>query len=177
MLTCAGVGSSTQATSSASSSTPAGNAFTVKKSHRTFGGAIGTHVVDMNATHQLAALEGTVVSFGPVMADYKRRRGAYKFHVIANIMFHKAVDPNVGTQPPVALRSPTLSVYPADHPQLGEVAREILDKIEVYEHIGSGWFFRVAGACIVSLESRCVCVIAEMDSRQACCRKCYWDRE
>ena len=75
------------------------------------------------------------------MAAYRRGHNAYKFQIVVNVVFHKAVDPTVMTQPPVTFRSPMAAVYAADQPQLAETVRHLLDLVEVYGHNGSGWVF------------------------------------
>ena len=58
-----------------------------------------------------------------------------------DVMFHKAVDPAVVTQPPVTLRCEMAAVYDDRSPQLAETVRYLLELVEVYEHNGSGWVF------------------------------------
>ena len=118
-----------------------GAAFTVRRRRRAFGGAVETHTVDMNTANQLATLGDTVLSLEPTMVAYQRRHPAYKFQVALDVMFHKAVDPAVVTQPPVTLRCDMAAVYPDDSPQLVETSACLLELIEVYEHSGSGWVF------------------------------------
>ena len=100
-----------------------------------------THTVDMNTANQLATLGDTVLSLEPTMVAYQCRHPAYKFQVALDVMFHKAVDPAVVTQPPVTLRCDMAAVYPDDSPQLVETSACLLELIEVYEHSGSGWVF------------------------------------
>ena len=152
MRTCTGAAvaavSSTPAhKGGAASSTPA-RSFTVRRRRRALGGAVEVRSVNMNAANQLVALEDAVLSLEPTMTAYHRRHRTYKFQVAVDVMFHKAVDPTVVTQPPVTLRTTMAAVYPVDVPQLVETAAHLLELIEVYEHNGSGWFF----SNIVSLE-------------------------
>ena len=102
---------------------------------------VEVHTVDMQEANQLAALEGAVLAFEPVMEAYRRVHRAYKFQVAVDVMFHKAVDPAVVTQPPVTLRCEISSVYPDESPQLVETARHLLGLVEVYDHNGSEWVF------------------------------------
>ena len=141
MRTC--TGAAVASVSSTSSSTPThrgGAVFTVRRRRRAFGGAAEVHSVDMEEQNQLAALGDAVLSLEPTMVAYQRRHRVYKFQV-ADGMFHKAVDPAVVTQPPVALRGNMAAVYTGDSPQLEETAARLLELIEVYEHNGSGWVF------------------------------------
>ena len=41
--------------------------------------------------------------FEPVMMDFQQNHNVYKFQFAVSIVFHKAVDPAVVTQPPVTL--------------------------------------------------------------------------
>ena len=74
------------------------------------------------------------------MMDFQQKHSAYKFQIAVSIVFHKAVDHAVVTQPPVVLRSEMVAVY-ADAPPLNDVNRQLLNFIEVYEQNGSGWVF------------------------------------
>ena len=100
-----------------------------------------THVVDMNARNQLAALRDAVLSPEPTMDAYQRGHQAYKYQVALDVVFHKAVDPAVVTVPPVTLRRDMVAVYPGGSPQLAETSARLLELVEVYEHNGSGWVF------------------------------------
>ena len=72
--------------------------------------------------------------------DFQQKHGAYKFQISVSIVFHRAVDPAVVTQPPVVLTSEMVAVY-ADAPHLNDVNRQMLNFIEAYEQNGSGWVF------------------------------------
>ena len=74
------------------------------------------------------------------MTDFQQKLSAYKFQISVDVVFHKAVDPAVITQPPVVLTSEMVGVY-ADSTPLNDVNRQLLKFIEVYEHNGSGWVF------------------------------------
>ena len=116
MRKCTGAAvSSAPAHRGGAASTPAhrgGAAFAVRRRRRALGGAVEMHTVDMQGADQLITLERAVLSLQPTMAVYQRRHRAYKFQVAADIMFHKAVDPAVITQPPVTLRCEMAAVYP-----------------------------------------------------------------
>ena len=118
-----------------------GATFTVQRKRKALGGAVEVHSVDMNEANQLVALENAVVALGPTMTAFQQTYNAYKYQIAINIVFHKAVDPAVITDPPVALRSTMVAVYAADASQLEETAAHLLELVEVYEHNGSGWVF------------------------------------
>ena len=145
MRTCTGAAvaavSSTQAHRGGTASSTPARSFTVCRRRRALGGAVEFHSVNMNAANQLVALEDAVLSLESTMTAYHRRHQAYKFQVAVDVMFHKAVDTTVVTQPPVTLRATMAAVYPVDVPQLVETAAHLLELIEVYEHNGSGWVF------------------------------------
>ena len=88
-----------------------GAAFAVRRRRGAFGGAAEVHTVDMNEADQLTTLEGAVLALEPTMADYQRRHRSYKFQIAVDVMFHKAVDPAVVTQPPVTLRYEMSAMY------------------------------------------------------------------
>ena len=126
------------------SSTPAhrgGAAFVVQRKRKALGGAVEVHSVDMNAANQFVTLEDAVVALEPTMAAYQQRHHAYKYQIAVNIIFHKAVDPTILTDPPVTLRTTMVAVYAVDVPQLVETSCNILELLEVYEQNGSGWVF------------------------------------
>ena len=58
-----------------------------------------------------------------------------------DVIFHKAVDPTVITQPAVTLTSEMDTVYGGDTPPLEDINRQRLNLGEIYEHNGSGWVF------------------------------------
>ena len=106
------------------------------------------HSVDMNAANQLVALEDAAVALGPAMAAYQRKHRAYIFQIALNVVFHKAVDTTILTDPPVTLRATMAAVYPSELPQLVETSRNLLELLEVYEQNGSRWVF----SNVVSME-------------------------
>ena len=75
------------------------------------------------------------------MATFQREHRAYKFQIAVCVVFHKAVDPAVSKQPPVSLTWEMVAVYSDAYPPLGDVYRQLLNFVEVYEHNGSGWVF------------------------------------
>ena len=77
----------------------------------------------------------------PSMKTFHIKNHANKFQLPSRLC-HKAVDPNVVTQPPVILTSEMIAVYAADTaPPLDNVNRPLLNFIEVFELNGSGWVF------------------------------------
>ena len=58
-----------------------------------------------------------------------------------DVVFHKAVDPAVITQPPVTLTSEMVAVYAGDAPPLEDINRQLLNLVVIYEHNGPGWVF------------------------------------
>ena len=110
-------GAAVASVSSTSSSTPThrgGAAFTVRRRRKAFGGAAEVHSVGMEEQNQLAVLGDAVLSLEPTMVAYQRRQRAYKFQVVVDVMFHKAVDPAVVTQPPVTPRCNMAAGYTGD---------------------------------------------------------------
>ena len=94
----------------------------------------------MKEARHLSALKETIAVFTPVMSKFPQEHHAYKFQIAVCVVFHKAVDPAVDTQPPVTLTSEMVAVY-SDASPLEDVYRQLLNFIEVYEHNGSGWVF------------------------------------
>ena len=75
------------------------------------------------------------------MTKFQQEHRAYKIQIAVCVVFHKAVDPAVDTQPPVTRTSEIVAVYSDVFPTLEGVYRQLLNFIEVYEHNGSGWVF------------------------------------
>ena len=73
--------------------------------------------------------------------NFQQKHSAYKFQIAVDVVFHKAVDPAVVTQPPVTLTSEMVAVYVDAPPPLNDVDRQLLNFIEGYEQNGSGWGF------------------------------------
>ena len=113
--------------------------FTVRRKKRALGGTSEMYEVDMKESDNLTALQAAVTSFQPSMSTYQRGHSAYKFQMAEDVIFHKAVDPTVITQPAVTLTSEMVAVYGA--PPLEDINRQLLNLVEIYKHNGSGWVF------------------------------------
>ena len=106
---------------SAASSTPAhkgGVLFAVRQRRIALGGAAEVYTIDMNCADHLAPLEAAVTSFEPTMALYQRRWKALKFQITMDVVFHKAVDHAVVTDPLVTLVCEMAAVYAAESPKI-----------------------------------------------------------
>ena len=84
----------------------------------------------MKEAKRFSRLEKAIAVFKPVMMDFQQKHSAYKFQIAVSIVFHKAVDPAVVTQPPVVLTSEMVALY-GDAPPLNDVNRQPLNSIEV----------------------------------------------
>ena len=92
--------------------------------------------VNMMEAKGLSTLKKAIAVFKPVMVNFQQKHSAYKFQVAVDIVFHKAVDPAVVTQPSVVLTSEMVAVHAGAPPP-----RQLLNFIEEYEQNGSGWVF------------------------------------
>ena len=115
--------------------------FAVQRKRRALDGASEMYAVGMQEADHLTALQGAVTSFQPSISTYHRNHCAYKFQMAVDVIFHKAVDPTVVTQPPVTLTSEMVAVYAGDAPPLEDMNRQMLNLVKIYEHNGSGWVF------------------------------------
>ena len=95
----------------------------------------------MKEARHLSALKEAIAVFAPIMTKFQQENRAYKFQIAVCVVFHKAVDPSVVTQPPVTLTSEMVAVHSDASPPLEDVYRQLLNFIEIYEHNGSGWVF------------------------------------
>ena len=116
--------------------------FTINHRYTSIGGSVKRFNIDMQETQHLDHLSPALQLLLPTMKTYQDKHRAYKFQVAITVVFHKAVDPSVVTQPLVTLTSEMISVYAADAaPSLDDVNRQLLSSIEVFELNGSGWIF------------------------------------
>ena len=76
----------------------------------------------MQKAKSLSTLEKAIAVFEPVMMNFQQKHSAYKFQIAVDIVFQKAVDPAVVTQPPVTLTSGMVAVY-VDAVPLNDVNR------------------------------------------------------
>ena len=86
------------------------------------------------------------------------------------VIFHKAVDPTVITQPAVTLTSEMFAVYGGDTPPLEDINRQLLNFVEIYAHNGSGWVFSHFASLQLTLwhldplrACKCFCSLATVD--------------
>ena len=74
--------------------------FKLQKTLEGLEGNVQQFTVNMKEAKSLSALKKAIAVFEPVMVDFQQKHSAYKFHIAVSIVFHKAVDPAVVTQPP-----------------------------------------------------------------------------
>ena len=153
--------------------------FTVRKTRKSLGGAAEMFAVNMKEANHLSALEESVNALKPAMDNYHRDHRAYKFQIAVDVIFHKAVDPAVITQPPVTLTSEMVAVYSGDAPPLADVNRQLVNLVEVYEHNGSGWVFSnfATANTLAPRSSSCKCLrtITSLDCSQESCYQYHWN--
>ena len=113
--------------------------FTVRRKKRAFGGTSEMYEVDMKDSDYLTALQAAVTSYQPSMSTYQRDHSAYKFQMVVDVIFHKAVAPTVITQPAVTLTSEMVAFY--GDPPLEDINPQLLNLVEIHEHNRSGWVF------------------------------------
>ena len=115
--------------------------FKLQKTRKSLGGAVEKFTVNMKGVKHLSAMKKDVAVFKPVMVKFHQEHQAYKFQIAVDVVFHKAVNPAVVTQPPATLTSEMVAVYSDAVPPLEDVNHQLLNFIDVYEHNGSGWVF------------------------------------
>ena len=92
----------------------------------------------MKEVNHLSALKKAIAVFAPAMATFQREQRTYKFQIAVCVLFQKEVDPAVVTQPPLTLTSEMVAVYSDASPPLGDLYRQLLNLIELYERNGPG---------------------------------------
>ena len=105
--------------------------FKLQKTHEALEVNAQQFDVNMKAAKSLSTLKKAIAVFKPVMTEFQQKHSAYKFQVAVSIVFHKAVDPAVITQPPVVLTSEMVAVYADAAPPLNDVNCQLLNFIEV----------------------------------------------
>ena len=101
--------------------------FKVRRTRKSLGSAVEQFVVDMKESKYLSAMKKSVAVFKPAMTKFHQDHQAYKFQIAVDVVFHKAVDPAVITQPPVTLTSEMVAVYSDDASPLEDVNRQLLN--------------------------------------------------
>ena len=73
--------------------------------------------------------------------QYREEHHALKFNMSLHIVFEQATDSSITTEPAVVLVSEQFEVYADTNIDeiLGEVSRQLKNRIETYEGLGSGW--------------------------------------
>ena len=92
--------------------------------------------VNMKGVSNLSSLKDAMTVFTRAMCTFQQKHHAYKFQFAVDIMFHKAVDPAVVTQPPVTLTSEMLAVYSDSSPPLDDVYRQLLRVTSIMDQVG-----------------------------------------
>ena len=108
--------------------------FTVRRKKRSLGGTSEMYEVDMKLSDNLTAPQAAVTSFQPSMSTYHRDHSAYKFQMAVDVIFHKAADPTVITQPAVTLTSEMVAVYGA--PPLEDINCQLLNLMDIMDLAG-----------------------------------------
>ena len=103
--------------------------FKLQKTREALEGNVQQFTINMKEAKSLSTLEKAIAVFNPVLMDFQQKHSACKFQIAVSIVFHKAADPAVVTQPQVVLTSEMVAVY-ADAP-LNDVNRQLLNFIEV----------------------------------------------
>ena len=125
--------------------------FKLQKTREALEGNVQQFTVNMKETKSLSTLKKAIAVFKPVMMCFQQKHSAYKSQTDISIVFHKAVDLAVITQPPVVLTSEMVVVYADARPPLDDVNRQLLKFIEMYEQNGSGCFFSIFVSLQLSL--------------------------
>ena len=73
--------------------------------------------------------------------QYRKDVQALKFNMSLHIVFEQATDPSIVTEPAVVLVSEQFEVYANTNisEALQEVSKQLKNRVESYEGLGSGW--------------------------------------
>ena len=116
--------------------------FTPTQTTTSFKNAAVTYVTQINSPH-LDLLQDAITALQPTLTQQRQTLGSIKFNVSIQVVFHKAVDLSVTTQPPVTLQSEIHTAYATTSlsQSLGDVYTQLVNFIDVFECNGSGWVF------------------------------------
>ena len=114
----------------------------------TFGGIIADWIIkvpaDYNLVDPIVLLKEAMKSMKLIITKHLRdHTKRLKYTVSGFVVFHHGCDPEVTSEPPVVLTTDFVSVYlptDLDH-SLEESAEELMELVENYEGVGSGWVF------------------------------------
>ena len=75
------------------------------------------------------------------MENYRHQHHSLKFNLSLHVIFEKAIDPEIKTDPPVILNTEPLAIYSSDNiaKELKKAEKQIVNFIDAYERNGSGW--------------------------------------
>ena len=75
------------------------------------------------------------------LEEYQQQRRACKFNMSLHVLFEKAADPSVVSDPPVVLISEQMELYEDTdvNELLTTTSEQLANRIETYEMVGSGW--------------------------------------
>ena len=125
-----------------------------------FGGIIAEWVIrfpdDYGMVDPIILLKEAVKSMKEIIIQHLHdHTKKLKFIMSVHVVFHHGCDPEVKSNPPVVLTTNPVSVYLAtdlDH-SLQEAAQAMVDLIESYEGVGSGWVYDHSIRLDISLNS------------------------
>ena len=116
--------------------------FTIRKVKSAFRNATVTWKLRYGANcGSMDLIDPSVKTMASYLQHYREKELALKFHMSLHVNFEQATDPSIVTVPPAVLVSEQFEVY-ADtdiDDILLEVAKQLKNRVEVYEGTGSGW--------------------------------------
>ena len=134
--------------------------FTPKLHKSAFGGIIAEWYIKIPADYYMISpvvlLEEAFRSFKDIITKHLNdHTKKLKYVISAHIIFQQGVDPEVKTVPPVVLTEHPVTVYIATDldKELQESAQEMMELMENYEGVGSGWVYDYITRLDISLNS------------------------
>ena len=107
--------------------------FKLRKTRKSLGGVVEQFTVDMKETRHLSTLKEAIAVFTPAMTKFQQEHRAYKFQIAVCVVFHRAVDSAVVTQPPVTLTSEMVAVYSDAVSPPEDVNRQLLNFLKLFK--------------------------------------------
>ena len=117
--------------------------YTICITKTAFKNAVITYTIKYsdNETPFLQEINESVDAMSSKIIKFQKINKALKFNMTLHVIFEKATDEDVKTEPPVCLVSEQLEVYADTNlPELLDfVKKQLIDQIDTYEQNGSGW--------------------------------------
>ena len=118
--------------------------FRITTHSRVFSGAGVTYRLrygNHNIANYEETLQNSITLYLSRITNFLRTNRALKYNMALHVVLEKSTDPDILTDPPVVLVSEQLEVYANTdiNTTLETTFRQLKNRVELYQHTGSGW--------------------------------------